>query len=117
MIADLWAPWPTTAPASRLVPICCIGLHARDEARSDSDIDVFVDPVSEEKFGFLLFIDAYETLQKAVGENIDYGTRNGLHPLLRADIERKAVRIFRWLSIPSVFVLATYVKKSRAFAI
>ena len=27
-------------------------------------------------------------------ENLDYGTRKGLHPLLRPDIEREAVRIF-----------------------
>jgi hypothetical protein len=29
-----------------------------------------------------------------VGEDIDYSTRNGLHRLLRGDIEREAVRIF-----------------------
>jgi predicted nucleotidyltransferase len=70
------------------------GSHARDEAATDSDVDVFVDPTSAETFGFLPFMDAYETIQKAVGPNVDYGTRNGLHPLLRADIEREAVRIF-----------------------
>jgi hypothetical protein len=35
-------------------------------------------------------MDTYETLQQAVGEKLDYGTE----PLLRADIEREAVRIF-----------------------
>ena len=29
-----------------------------------------------------------------VGEKLDYGTRSGLHPLLRADIENEAIRIF-----------------------
>jgi predicted nucleotidyltransferase len=37
---------------------------------------------------------AFETLKHAVGENVDYGTRKGLHPLLRSDIEREAIRIF-----------------------
>jgi predicted nucleotidyltransferase len=68
--------------------------HARDEARPESDVDVFVDPVADDKFGFIPFMDAYETLQKAVGENVDYVTRTGLHPLLRHDIEREAIRIF-----------------------
>jgi predicted nucleotidyltransferase len=70
------------------------GSHARDEAQPDSDVDVFIDPVSDRSFGFLPFMDAYETLQKAVGENVDYGTRVGLHPLLRSQIEREAIRIF-----------------------
>ena len=70
------------------------GSHARDEARADSDVDVFVEPASQEAFGFLPFMDAYETIQKAVGRNVDYGTRTSLHPLLRPNIEREAIRIF-----------------------
>ena len=70
------------------------GSHARNDARADSDIDVFVDPASNEKFGFIPFMDAYETIQDAVGQNVDYGTRTGLHPLLRPEIEREAVRVF-----------------------
>ena len=70
------------------------GSVARREARSDSDIDVFVDPAPNRAFGFLPFMDALETIQHAVGENVDYGTRKGLHPLLRPDIEREAARIF-----------------------
>ena len=70
------------------------GSHARDEAQNTSDIDVFVDPMPGTSFGLIPFMDTYEILKGALGENIDYGTRNGLHPLLRADIEREAVRIF-----------------------
>ena len=70
------------------------GSHARDEAGPDSDIDVFVDPVPDETFGFGSFMDAYEALHEAVGEQLDYGTRRGLHPLLRAEIEREAIRVF-----------------------
>ena len=70
------------------------GSHARGEARPDSDVDVFVDPVADKQFGFIPFMDAYEAIQSAVGHNVDYGTRTGLHPLLRPEIEREAVRIF-----------------------
>ncbi len=70
------------------------GSHGRDEAGPDSDVDVFVDPVSTEAFGFIPFMDAYETIQRTLGPNLDYGTRASLHPLLRPQIEREAVRIF-----------------------
>ncbi|HWG04892.1 MAG TPA: nucleotidyltransferase domain-containing protein [Beijerinckiaceae bacterium] len=70
------------------------GSHARDEAGPDSDIDVFIDPAPDRAFGFLPFMDAYEAIRNAVGEKVDYGTRRGLHPRLRPDIEREAVRVF-----------------------
>jgi uncharacterized protein len=71
------------------------GSHARDEARVDSDIDVFVDPESGEEFGFLPYMDAYRTIQDAVGgREIGYSTREGLSPYVRAEIEREAVRVF-----------------------
>jgi predicted nucleotidyltransferase len=70
------------------------GSYARDEAQNTSDVDVFVEPTPGRSFGLIPFMDTYEALKRAVGENIDYGTRNGLHPLLRAEIEREAVRIF-----------------------
>ena len=70
------------------------GSHARDEARPDSDIDVFVEPAPNTVFGFMPFMDAHAALQDAVGENLDYGTRAGLHPRLRPAIEREATRVF-----------------------
>jgi uncharacterized protein len=86
-----------TEPALRgfgVAALYLFGSHARGDAQPDSDIDVFVDPAPDKPFGFLPFMDAYETIQHAVGDNVDYGTRKGLHPLLRPDIEREAVRIF-----------------------
>jgi len=96
---DVIARLKDTEPALRSFGVAALylfGSHARDEANTDSDVDVFVDPASDTAFGFLPFMDAYETIQKAVGDGakIDYGTRNGLHPLLKPDIEREAVRIF-----------------------
>jgi uncharacterized protein len=72
------------------------GSHARGEARADSDIDVFVDPVSDERFGFIQFMDAYDTIRKTVGEDVEvgYSTREGLSPYVRANVENEAIRIF-----------------------
>jgi uncharacterized protein len=56
------------------------GSYARDEGRPDSDVDVFVDPVSDTGFDFLKYMGAYETIRKFVGEEIEvgYSTRDGL---------------------------------------
>ncbi len=72
------------------------GSHARNEARPDSDVDVFVDPAAGEDFGFLRFMDAYEILQKTFGDEVEigYSTRDGLSPYIRKDVEQEAVRIF-----------------------
>jgi uncharacterized protein len=72
------------------------GSHAREDARPDSDVDVFVDPSPDAEFGFLPFMDAYETIQKAFGSEVEvgYSTREGLSPYIRKDVEREAVRIF-----------------------
>jgi len=72
------------------------GSHARDEARSGSDVDVFVDPLADDRFGFLEYMGAYEAIQRAVGEDVavGYSTRDGLSRYVRADVEREAVRVF-----------------------
>jgi uncharacterized protein len=88
-----------TEPALRGVGVAALylfGSYARDEAKSDSDVDVFVDPVLERDFGFLPFMDAYQTIQKAFGDAVEigYSTRTGLSPYILGDVEQEAVRIF-----------------------
>jgi predicted nucleotidyltransferase len=94
---DVIAKLKETEPALRgfgVAALYLFGSHARDEASRDSDVDVFIDPAPDRAFGFMPFMDAYEALKQAVGENVDYGTRKGLHPLLRSEIEREAIRVF-----------------------
>jgi len=88
-----------TEPALRgfgVAALYLFGSHARDEAKSGSDMDVFVDPAPNRDFGFLPFMDAYETIQKAFGDAVEvgYSTRTGLSPYILSDVEREAVRIF-----------------------
>lgn len=72
------------------------GSHARDEAASGSDVDIFIDPSADGNFGFLPFMDAYQTIQNAFGGNVNigYSTRAGLSPYIVSDVEREALRIF-----------------------
>src|SRR5437773_2154158 len=86
-------------PALRAFGVAALylfGSYARDDARPDSDVDVFVDPVSDERFGFLQFMDAYQAIRKSVGDEIDvgYSTRDGLSPYIRSDVEHEAIRVF-----------------------
>jgi predicted nucleotidyltransferase len=88
-----------TEPALRAHGVAALylfGSRARNEARAESDIDVFVDPVSDEAFGFLEFMGAYQDIRSAFGQDIDigYSTRDGLSPYIRQEVEREAIRIF-----------------------
>lgn len=94
---DVIAKLKETEPALRdfgVAALYLFGSHARDEANPDSDVDVFIDVAPGAAFGLRPYMGAFDTLKQAVGENVDYGTRKGLHPLLRSGIEHEAIRIF-----------------------
>ncbi|WP_353645912.1 nucleotidyltransferase domain-containing protein [Mesorhizobium sp. WSM2239] len=65
-------------------PLCVealylFGSYARDEARVDSDVDVFIDKAPGKKFGFEEFMAAYDLLKEALPDaDIQYGTQEGL---------------------------------------
>ena len=94
---DVLATLKQAEPALRARGVAALyvfGSHARDEARPDSDVDVFIDKDTSHKFGFDEFMDVYLLLQERLGAGVDYGTREGLHPVLRPEIEREAIRVF-----------------------
>jgi predicted nucleotidyltransferase len=94
---DVLATLKEAEPALRARGVAALyifGSHARDEARPDSDVDVFIDKDTSQEFGFDQFMDVYFLLQERLGSGVDYGTRDGLHPVLRPEIEREAVRVF-----------------------
>lgn len=70
------------------------GSTARNEARDDSDLDVFVDIAPDAKFSLLDLAGVYRLLNEGVRVRVDVTTRASLHPKLRAEIEREAVRVF-----------------------
>lgn len=69
------------------------GSLARDEGTATSDVDVFAEFEPGARLGWN-FADAPDIVAGALGARVDFTTRGALHPLLRADIERDAIRIF-----------------------
>ena len=70
------------------------GSTARDEARPDSDLDVFIEYDPAARFSLLDLVGIKLELEDRLGIQVDVATRDGLHPRLRKRIEHSAIRIF-----------------------
>lgn len=70
------------------------GSTARGEARSDSDLDLFIDYDPGSRFNAFDLVGIKLLLEDRLGTAIDITTRDGLHPRLRDDIEASALRVF-----------------------
>ena len=70
------------------------GSIARNENNSNSDLDLFVDYDPNGKFNALDLVDIKFLLEDRLGLEVDVTTRDSLHPMLRDDIEKSAVRVF-----------------------
>jgi predicted nucleotidyltransferase len=69
------------------------GSAAREEAKDDSNVDLFID-YDPEQFSFVELIRLRERLSHILGRPADLTTREGLHPMLRREIEAEAVKVF-----------------------
>ncbi|MER9653535.1 nucleotidyltransferase domain-containing protein [Mesorhizobium sp. M0152] len=70
------------------------GSMARDDARPDSDLDLFIDYDPAKRFSLIDLVGIKQFLEETMSAEIDITTRDSLNPMLKADIERSAVRIF-----------------------
>src|SRR5882762_11787215 len=61
------------------------GSAARDEARADSDLDLFVDYDPQRKFSLVDLVGIKHFLEDSLGVAVDVTTRDSLHPMLRKD--------------------------------
>lgn len=73
--------------------IYLFGSTARDEARRDSDLDLFVDYDPDETFSLIELIKIKHFLEDRLNVAVDVTTRDSLHPRLKARIEAEAVRV------------------------
>ncbi|NHT75585.1 hypothetical protein C8J35_11042 [Rhizobium sp. PP-F2F-G38] len=70
------------------------GSTLRNEAHISSDLDVFIDYDSTKRFSLLDLVGIKQFLEEELAMEVDVTTRNSLHPMLRTDIERSAVKVF-----------------------
>ena len=75
-----------------IISLRLFGSTARNEQKSDSDIDVFVETETPNPF---LLMEAKEYLEKSMGRSVDI-VRNhrNLNPRLRKRIERDGITVF-----------------------
>ena len=70
------------------------GSSARNEAGPDTDLDLFVDYDPATRFSLLDLAAIKNLLEGQLKVAVDVTTRDSLHPLLRQNIERSAIRVF-----------------------
>ncbi|CDN51439.1 nucleotidyltransferase family protein [Neorhizobium galegae] len=70
------------------------GSTVRDEAHASSDLDLFIDYDPAKRFSLLDLVGIKQFLEEELAVEIDVTTRSSLHPMLRTDIEKSAIRVF-----------------------
>jgi predicted nucleotidyltransferase len=70
------------------------GSIAQDEAARGSDLDLFIDYDPNGRFNAFDLVGIKQLLESELGIDVDITTRDGLHPMLRTDIEQSAIRVF-----------------------
>ena len=72
--------------------LAIFGSVARDEAATDSDVDVLVDYLPGTKLSYFRLFDLQERLEELLGAKVDLVTMGGLRRELRAGILAEAIR-------------------------
>jgi predicted nucleotidyltransferase len=70
------------------------GSVGENKADAASDLDLFIDYDMTSRFNAFDLVGIKQFLEGALGIDVDVTTRDGLHPMLRGDIERSATRVF-----------------------
>lgn len=69
------------------------GPAARDEARPDSDVDVFIE-YDPSRFTLFELAGIKSLIEEELAIEVDVTTRDSLHPLLKRRIEQSAIQVF-----------------------
>jgi uncharacterized protein len=70
------------------------GSTAKGLATEHSDIDIFIDLVPDRKFSLIDLAGIQNFLERELKVSVDVTTRSSLHPMLKTDIEREAIRAY-----------------------
>ena len=89
------------------------GSTARDEARADSDVDLFFD-YRRGQFGLYELIAVKEAAARILDRPTEIMTRDSIHKRIRARVEAEAVPVFWWRSGRVTFGLPTLWRRPSA---
>jgi uncharacterized protein len=70
------------------------GSVAQNDTAHGSDLDLFIDYEPNSRFNAFDLVGIKQLLESELGVDVDITTRDGLHPMLRTDIEQSAIRVF-----------------------
>jgi predicted nucleotidyltransferase len=70
------------------------GSVVRNDAKPASDLDLFIDYDRDSPFNAFDLVGIKQYLEDQLGVDVDVTTRDGLHPMLRTEIEQSAIRVF-----------------------
>jgi uncharacterized protein len=70
------------------------GSTVRDETGAASDLDLFIDYDPNSKFNAFDLVGIKQYLEDQLQMSVDLTTRDGLHAILKTEIEQTAVRVF-----------------------
>lgn len=70
------------------------GSTAREDSSNQSDLDLFIDYDPKTRFSLIDLVGIKQLLEEAMAIDVDLTTRDSLHPQLKDDIERTAIRVF-----------------------
>ena len=77
-----------------VVHVAVFGSVVREEARADSDVDLFVDLAPDIADDFLAYAGIAADLEEIVGRDVDVARRDQLRPHVRPTAEQQAVYAF-----------------------
>ena len=67
---------------------------AQNDTARGSDLDLFIDYEPNSRFNAFDLVGIKQLLESELGVDVDITTRDGLHPMLRTDIEQSALQVF-----------------------
>ncbi|MGZ6009953.1 MAG: nucleotidyltransferase family protein [Rhizomicrobium sp.] len=76
------------------ISLYLFGSTAKNSAKVASDLDLFIDYDPNSRFNAFDLVGIKLFLEKELALPADLTTRDGLHPMLKSDIEQSAMRVF-----------------------
>ena len=76
------------------ISLFLFGSTAKNSANVASDLDLFIDYDPNSRFNAFDLVGIKLFLEKELALPVDLTTRDGLHPMLKSDIEQSAMRVF-----------------------